>query len=178
MSRSQVIRLKRWHEGFYSTLLSLIGNTTQIDALLFTSHCLLLSSFQLKTMGFGRMVSPMNVVRCCSKPSTTCWSAASWIAALFALGNGSWNPTRRTRSLLIRGTLTELLLGSHPYGLWLMSMSCTFRMCIFMFIFLMVGILDMICVLIEAVMYVYATQASYCYKKACMYDQFLCWCII
>lgn len=51
-------------------------------------------------------------------------------------------------------------------------------MCIFMFIFLMVGILDMICVLIEAVMYVYATQATYCYKKACMYGQFLCWCII
>lgn len=40
-----------------------------------------------------------------------------------------------------------LPLGFHPYCLWLMSMSRTFKMPIFMFIYRIVGILDMICVL-------------------------------
>lgn len=89
-------------------------STTHMDAVLFTDHCLFPFCFQLKMTGSGRTVSPMNVVRCCSKPSTTCWSAASWIAALFASGNGLWNPTRRTRSLLTRGTLTGASAGFAP----------------------------------------------------------------
>lgn len=116
-----------------------------------TNRCPLLtvcfSPLQLKTTAFGRTASPMSVVRCSSKPSTTCWSAASWIAVLFASGSGSWNPTRRTRSPLIRGTWTDLL-GFCPGCYWLPSMWCTFRMCVFMFTFLMVGLLDMTCVLI------------------------------
>lgn len=100
-----------------------------------TNRCSLLtvcfSPLQLKTTAFGRTASPMSVVRCSSKPSTTCWSAASWIAVLFASGSGSWNPTRRTRSPLIRGT-------------W---------------------------------MYIYATQANYCYQKS-MYGHFFWYALI
>lgn len=135
-----------WEAGLYSTCVCLIKNETQIDAVLFASHCLFLSSFQLKMMGFGRMVSPMNVVHCCLKPSITCWNAASWIAVLFALGNGLWNPTRRTRSLLTRGMLTELspMLSLVSVHVWFW----TWKMCIFMFSFLVDGILDIIRVLI------------------------------
>lgn len=123
---------------------------TQKDAALFNSHCLFLSSFQRKTMGFGRTVSPMNVVHCCLKPSITCWNAASWIAALCALGNGLWNPTKRRRSLLTRGMLTELLLGFHPCCLFMFILwSWISNLCIFMFIFLLIGSLAMTCLLIR-----------------------------
>lgn len=116
-----VTRLKVTSSRF---LLHLCLITTQMDAVLFNSHCLFLSSFQLKTMGFGRTVSPMNVVHCCLKPSITCWNAASWIAALFALGSGLWNPTKRTRSLLTRGMLTERLLGFLPCCLFMFILWC------------------------------------------------------
>lgn len=59
-------------------------------------------------MGFGRMAFRMSVARCCSKPSTTCWSAASWIAASFVSANGLWNHTRRMRSPSTRGTSKPL----------------------------------------------------------------------
>lgn len=104
-------------------------------------------------MGFGRMAFPTSVARYSSKPSTTCWSGASWIAALFASANGLWNPTRRMRSPSTRGMLAPLvLLSSYPRCLWFMTMlcSCTFtrEMCIFMaLLFLRVGLLDMLCLL-------------------------------
>lgn len=73
--------------------------------------------FQPRMMVCGRTASPMSVALCCSKLSTTCWSAASWIVALFALASGLSNPTRRMRSPSTRGTLAPLVPCSYPYFL-------------------------------------------------------------
>lgn len=73
--------------------------------------------FQPRLMVYGRMASPTSVALCCSKLSTTCWSAASWIVALFALASGLSSPTRRMRSLSTRGMLAPLFLWRCPYFL-------------------------------------------------------------
>lgn len=74
----------------------------QMPQTLTTVPCL--SIFQRRMTGCGRAAFPTSVARYCSKPSTTCWSAASWTAALFASASGSSNPMRRTRSQSTRGT--------------------------------------------------------------------------
>lgn len=66
--------------------------------------------FQPRMMVSGRTAFPTSVALCCSKPSITCWSAASWIAALFASASGSSNPTRSTRSPSTRGMLEHFVL--------------------------------------------------------------------
>ncbi len=46
---------------------------------------------------------PTSAERCSSKPSITCWSAASWTDPSFVSASGSSNPTRRMRSLSTKG---------------------------------------------------------------------------
>lgn len=51
----------------------------------------------------GRAAWPMSAERCSSKPSITCWNAASWTDPLFVSASGSSNPTRRMRSPSTKG---------------------------------------------------------------------------
>lgn len=62
-----------------------------------------LPCFQVRRMVSGRVACPMSVERSCSRPSTTCWSAVSWTAALSASASGLWSHTKRRRRPLIKG---------------------------------------------------------------------------
>lgn len=113
-----------------------------------------LSFFQPRTTGCGRMAFPTSVALCCSKPSTTCWSAASWIAASFALESGSWSPTRRMRSPLTRGRpfCHVPILSAWP------SFHLLYGNCFFLTLFPTVALLDMFCSSLLAVMWSGAAQ--------------------
>lgn len=106
------------------------------SAHIFLSLSLFFSPPQPRMMGCGRTVFPTSVARCCSKPSTTCWSAASWTAASFASASGLSSPTRRMRSPSTKGTLAPLvLLSSYPccvsFGALLCTCTCAVEMGIF-----------------------------------------------
>lgn len=60
---------------------------------------------QARRTASGRAAFPTSAVRFCSRPSTTCWSAASWTAALSASASGSSSHIRRMRRPSIRGAL-------------------------------------------------------------------------
>ncbi len=64
--------------------------------------------FQVRRMASGRAACPTSVERSSSRPSTTCWSAASWTVALFASASGLLSHTRRRRRPLIKGMSCSL----------------------------------------------------------------------
>lgn len=136
-------------------------------------------SLQPRMTGYGRTAFPTNVARCCSKPSTTCWSAASWIAASFASASGLSNRMRRMRSPSTRGMLAPLALRtSCPRRVLFMAVlcacTCTLEMGIVLAFFLhSVALSDMLCLLLFGCDMVWCSSGWALLQQA-QGSQFLC----
>ena len=103
-----------WYQGAKCTFMAFI---VRVASVMYVSAALILTDSlcrpQARRTASGRAACRTSVARSCSKPSTTCWSAASWTAALCASGSGLWSPTRRTRSPSTRG-LSGSVFGGPP----------------------------------------------------------------
>lgn len=83
-----------------------------------------LCTTQVTRTAHGRAAWPTSAERCSSKPSITCWSAASWIDPSFVSASGLSSPMKRMRSQSTKGTLYNL--NTFSSKIWLDSLWSTY----------------------------------------------------